>query len=90
MFDNIGATLVRKSMKAVITTGTLVPQKNLYALNFNHHCALAVHAILHAITWHNQLGHANYQAIMQIAYARMIDGMSQKKPPICDYCILGK
>lgn len=92
-FDDIGATLIRKSTNTIVATGTLAPRKNLYALNFHLDHALTTHALPDAKTWHNRLGHANYQAIIQMARAGMIDGMPKnfpEKPTVCDHCILGK
>lgn len=93
IFDDAGATLIKKATNAVIATGVLIPKKDLYALDINHDCALTVHASPDMRTWHNRLGHANYRAIIQMAQAGMIDGMPKTfptKPPICDDCILGK
>lgn len=92
-FNDNGAMLIKKDSNTIIATGSLIPKKDLYALNLHHDHAYAIYASPSIITWHNRLGHANYQAILQMARAGMIDGMPKtfsEKPPVCDECILGK
>lgn len=91
-FDDSGATL-RNSNGSPIATGTLIPKRNLYALDMISEHALAVYTSPDINTWHRRLGHANYQTIIQMAQAGMITGMPTSfpsKPPKCDHCILGK
>ncbi|KNZ79155.1 hypothetical protein J132_00214, partial [Termitomyces sp. J132] len=76
-----------------ITTGTLLPSCNLYALDITSNYALTVHTSPDIQTWHLRLRYANYQSIIQMACAGMIEGMPTSfstKPPICDHFILGK
>ncbi|KAG5717103.1 hypothetical protein E4T56_gene7190 [Termitomyces sp. T112] len=72
-FNNISARLTKMSTNTVIASGTLLPDKNLYALNLHLNHAYAVHTTPDIKTWHNRLGHVNYQAIMQMARAGMIE-----------------
>ena len=93
IFDESGAKLVHKTTKEIIATGTLLPNKNLYAIDLYLDHVLTIHASADIETWHKRLGHANYQAIMQMARAGMVEGMPRTfhtKPPKCDHCILGK
>ena len=93
IFDNTKAVIRKKTDGKIIATGTLEPKRGLYALNLLDHQALTVHAGPNIHTWHSRLGHANYQSIMQMARAGMIEGMPSSfpsKPPKCNHCILGK
>ena len=74
-------------------TGTLLPNKNLYALDLHTDQVFAVHTLPNMLTWHRRLGHANFHEITQIAHNGMVKGMPQtfpSKAPKCDHCILGK
>ena len=92
-FDNTKAILNKKNNGKIIATDTLIPKRGLYALDLLNTQALAVHAAPNIKSWHLRLGHANYQSIMQMAHAGMIEGMPSSfpsKPPKCNHCILGK
>jgi hypothetical protein len=95
-FDDECVKIINKSTGAFIAGGPLIPSKRLYSLTL--HSAYAEH-ILSAQhspdieTWHRRLGHANFQAITEMARKGMIAGMPSSfssKPPKCESCILGK
>ena len=96
-FDDTSCWLTNKSTGAIICRGPLLPKKNLYSLDL--HSLHAEHALAtsHAPdleTWHRRLGHANYQAIKEMAKSGIIPGMPASlplgNPPKCDFCVLGK
>ncbi|KAH0578444.1 hypothetical protein H2248_012588 [Termitomyces sp. 'cryptogamus'] len=71
-FDDIGAALTNKSNGKLVATSTLILKRDLYALDLLSEHAFAVHASPNLKSWHLRLGHANYQTIMQMARAGMI------------------
>src|SRR5271155_17684 len=79
-----------------IAKGSLLPDKNLYALNIYTTPSDSAYATTYTPnldTWHRRLGHANLQAIDHMARNGMIKGIpssSLNKPQKCDSCILGK
>ncbi|HEV7735895.1 MAG TPA: hypothetical protein VGO47_00765, partial [Chlamydiales bacterium] len=95
-FDESRCWLTHKSTGNVLARGSLLPNKNLYALNLSS--AQAEHALIsthlpNIETWHRRLGHANYQAISDMARNNLITGAnlnSPQKTTKCDACILGK
>ena len=96
-FDNNYCWLTNKSSGVIICRGPLLPKKNLYSLDL--HSLHAEHALAasHAPdleTWHRRLGHANYQAVKEMAKSGIIPGMPTNlpsgNPPKCDFCVLGK
>lgn len=92
-FGDTGATLFKKVTNTLVVSGTLLPMKNLYALNLHDKFALSVHSFSSIIMWHHHLGHANYQTIIEMAKSGMIEGMPPSfsfKAPKCDKCIYGK
>lgn len=92
-FGDTGATLFKKNTSESVASRTLLPTKNLYALNLHNEFALSVHSSPSIVTWHRRLGHANYQTIIDMAKSGMIEGMPSNllsKAPTCDECICGK
>lgn len=96
-FDEISIKITNKSTGTFIASGPLIPSKHLYSLEL--HAAQAEHHVLttqhspNLETWHCCLGHANYQAITEMAWKGTITGMPTSftsKPPKCESCILGK
>lgn len=91
-FDNSKATLYDSNGKA-IASATLIPTWGLYALNLSNDQAFMVYKSPDLHSWHLRLGHANYQSIIEMACAGIVQGMSlffHSKPPKCDHCILDK
>ena len=94
--DEDGCWITDKSTGALIARGTLTT-RNLYALNLNgakvEHAYSAMYAP-NLKTWHRHLGHANYQAIMDMVRNGTINGappsLLSHTPPKCDACVLGK
>ncbi|GLB40854.1 putative mitochondrial protein [Lyophyllum shimeji] len=74
-FDHESVKITDRSTGAFIAGGRLLPDSRLYAINI--HAASAEHALSarHSPdlgTWHRRLGHANYQAISEMAKAGLI------------------
>lgn len=93
MFDDTGTTLIKKATSTIIVIRMLTFKRDLYALNLYIDHIFTVHNIPNITTWYNHLGHANYQAILQMTCMGMIEDMPKaflSKPPICDHCILDK
>lgn len=88
--------ITNKSTGAFVASGLLIPDKCLYSLTLQSAYAKHTLAVQHSPdmdTWHCRLGHANYQAIMEMACSGTIAGMPStfsSKLPKCDSCILGK
>ena len=95
-FDNSSCWITNKSTGARIAQGPLHSNKRLYFLTLHAAFAehtFAVHSVPNIITWHNCLGHANYQALQDMARKGTITGtpaQSSFKHPKCESCILGK
>ena len=94
-FDDTKCWLTNKSTRALVTKGSLLPNKNLYTLDITSaHAehALSVHAQPTIETWHHRLGHANFQTVSEMVRNGLIKGASASshKPAKCDSCILGK
>jgi hypothetical protein len=84
---------------SILAYASLIPQKELYALNVMTPIALvARHALATTSTptfetWHKQMGHANYQCLEHMARKGMVKGMPTSfpsAPPKCESCLLGK
>ncbi|KAJ3570020.1 hypothetical protein NP233_g4673 [Leucocoprinus birnbaumii] len=79
-----------------ISTGTRIPGYNLWRLNNFTPSIDFAHVALPTPTletWHRRLGHANVQAIHDMAKKGLATGMKidlSLAPPKCDSCILGK
>lgn len=91
-FDKQSINIVDCATNSIIAKGPLMSNKKLYTINLsNAEHAYATNTNL--VTWHRHLGHANYQAILQLAQDRCIKGvLPQPHHPLpkCDSCILGK
>jgi len=96
-FDKASCWITNKSTGGIIARGSLLPTKNLYTLNLLSPHAEHTFTISHApdiATWHRRLGHANYQAVREMAKNGLIPGMPTNfplaNPPKCEFCVLGK
>jgi hypothetical protein len=96
-FDETSCWITNKSTGAIVARGSLLPTKNLYSLDLLSPHAEHALTISHApdlATWHRRLGHANYQAVREMAKNGLIPGMPTNfppaNPPKCEFCVLGK
>ena len=96
-FDEASCWITNKSTGGIIACSSLLPTKNLYSLNLLSPHAEHAFTISHApdlATWHRRLGHANYQAVREMAKNGLIPGMPTNfplaNPPKCEFCVLGK
>jgi Reverse transcriptase (RNA-dependent DNA polymerase)/GAG-pre-integrase domain/gag-polypeptide of LTR copia-type len=95
-FDDKKCWITNRSTGITMAEGSLLPNKNLYALNTFQYPIDSAYSITHTPslnTWHRRLGHANFQTINDMARKGMIKGMpssTSNAPPKCDSCILGK
>jgi hypothetical protein len=94
--DEDGCWITDKSMGALIAHRTLT-MRNLYALNLNGAKVERAYSAMYTPnleTWHRHLGHANYQAVMDMVQNGTINGappsLLSHTPPKCDACVLGK
>ena len=96
-FDEMTCWITNKSTGSTVARGSLLPKKNLYSLDLLSPHAEHALTISHAPdlgTWHRRLGHANYQAVKEMAKSDLIPGMPTIFPPgnlpKCKFCVLGK
>lgn len=95
-FDKEGVKITNHATNQAIARGPLLSKKSLYTIDLSGAAAehvYAVHQEADITTWHRRLGHANYQAILQLARDRKLKGAPTSIPhslPKCDSCILGK
>lgn len=96
-FDDATCWITNKSTGAIIARGPLLPKKNLYSLDLLSPHVEHAFTLSHAPdlgTWHRRLGHANYQALKEMAKSGLIPGMPTNfppgNPPKCEFCVLGK
>ena len=96
-FDETTCWITNKSTGSTIARGSLLPKKNLYSLDLLSPHAKHTLTISHApdlSTWHRWLGHANYQAVKEMAKSSLIPGMPTIFPlgnlPKCEFCALGE
>ncbi|KAJ3538092.1 hypothetical protein NMY22_g5311 [Coprinellus aureogranulatus] len=95
-FDDEKCWITNKGSNIPIAVGMLHPTRNLYTISQSiipTHSAFLTKQDADFETWHRRLGHANYQAIMDMARKGMIEGMPKSfdgKPAKCEHCILGK
>ncbi|GLB45783.1 hypothetical protein LshimejAT787_2900110 [Lyophyllum shimeji] len=95
-FDHESVKITDRTTGAFIAGGRLLPDSHLYAITLYATITENAFATRHSpnlATWHRRLGHANYQAITEMAKAGLLDGVSSTSlttTPKCDHCILGK
>ncbi|RDB23168.1 hypothetical protein Hypma_009671 [Hypsizygus marmoreus] len=88
--------LTNRSTNALVANGSLVSGKKLYTLALYSPLAAHAYSAQHTVdleTWHRRLGHANYQALQDMARNGLVAGMPASfpsLPPKCESCILGK
>jgi len=91
-FDTSSVTLRNRS-GALFTTGTRLPTHKLYSLDCTQLLTEHVLYTVNLDTWHQHLGHASNQCILDLATKHLAEGMHidlSHSPPKCDSCIHSK
>jgi hypothetical protein len=81
-FDDKGCWITIKDTGHTVARGTFQLNRNLYALNtYTHDMALITQHKPTWKSWHNRLGHANYQTIYHMARSAKVKGLPTSPPP---------
>ena len=95
LFDHTSCYLIDRTSNAHIARGSLTT-KRLYSLDLHNASTDHIFTAIRTAgleTWHRQLGHANYQAIQEMARKGIVKGMPSTfldAPSTCESCVFGK